>query len=95
MNRFLANSIGWINSLVAWVLVIGSTVAGTYYSGGAVGFIVGLLIGFVFAVLLCGMLALLIDIRNSVREIAGATNVLTSTNNPPASAKGKPWEHSV
>lgn len=83
MNRFLASAIGKINALVAWAMIIGLPIGGGIFGGmvpvgmggtvsfvgGAVGFLAGLLLGFISAVLVCGTLALLIDIRDSLREI--------------------------
>ena len=70
MNKFLSNAIGKLNALIAWLLIIGAPLAGLF-TGGAIGLIVGLAAGIVGAILLCGILALLIDIRDSLRRIAG------------------------
>ncbi|MCY4340111.1 MAG: hypothetical protein OXE48_01865 [Gammaproteobacteria bacterium] len=69
MNKFLAGAMGAINSFVAWALIIGvPLMAGIAY--GFSGFLVGLLLGALLAIVLCGALALLIDIRNALRKIA-------------------------
>lgn len=88
MNRFLANAIGTINAIAAWVLILVPPIVGGV-SNGAPGFIVGLFLGFVSAVVLCGLLALLIDIRDSLRKIAGREE---ATESRPGS-KEPPWKH--
>ena len=87
MNKFLASAIGTINALIAWVLILVPPLAGAY-SAGPPGLIAGLLIGFVLAVVLCGLLALLIDIRDSLREIAGRDAAESQPEN-----KEPPWKH--
>ncbi len=71
MNKFLASATATINVFVAWALILGSPILGMSFAG-AEGFIVGLFAGLILAVLVCGILALLIDMRNCLREIAAA-----------------------
>lgn len=70
MNKFLASALGAINSLAAWALVVVVPLAGSV-AYGFPGFLGGLLLGPLLAILVCGSLALLIDIRGALREIAG------------------------
>ncbi len=71
MNRFLASALGVGNALLAWVIILAPAFVGGYHEdfGGFVGFLGGLVLGGMLAVLVCGALALLIDIRNSLREL--------------------------
>lgn len=73
MNRFLADAIGTINAGVAWALIIIPPIGGAINLGPE-GFFFGLLAGGITALVLCGLLALLIDIRDSLREIADSGN---------------------
>ncbi len=72
MNEFLASVVGALNAIIAFVIlgagVLGALAALSQQNGVllAVGCIVGALFA---AVLVCGVLALVIDIRNSNREI--------------------------
>lgn len=71
MNRFLASALSVGNALLAWVIILVSTLVGGLNEdfGGLVGFLGGLVVGGMLAILVCGALALLIDIRNSLREL--------------------------
>jgi hypothetical protein len=76
MNRFLANAVGALNALVALVIV---TVGGLAAFGYGLQFapradagfyaIVGVIAGVVAAVMICGLLAVLIDTRDTLRTI--------------------------
>ena len=62
MNKFLASSIAVFNQLLAVVLVfIGMILGNDSVLGGVLGFIA--------AIVICGALALLIDIRNELIHI--------------------------
>ncbi len=63
INHFLATSIGWLNALAAVLLVVVFT-GGAFFALGGIGIIVGPLVGAAVAVILCGALAVLINIRD-------------------------------
>lgn len=71
MNRFLAGALGAGNALLAWVIILVPALVGSYHEdfGGIIGFLGGLILGGMLAIVVCGSLALLIDIRNSLREL--------------------------
>ena len=71
MNRFLASALGAGNALLAWVIILAPALVGGLHEdfGGFAGFLGGLILGGMLAILVCGALALLIDIRNSLREL--------------------------
>ena len=85
MNEFLANAIGTLNSLIAWALIIVPTVAGGYMSVEAT--VIGLVSGVILAILVCGTIALLIDMRNCLRKLA------EPAEGKPESVEGNPWNH--
>ena len=63
INGFLAKSIGLLNALLAILLVGFALMVGVWLLGTR-GIFVGLLVGAAMAVLVCGLLALLINIRD-------------------------------
>ena len=63
INQFLAASIGWLNAAAAVFLVVVSTAVGGWVFG-AFGIVIGPLVGAAAAVILCGALAVLINIRD-------------------------------
>ena len=67
INEFLAKSIGLLNALLAILLVGFSLMVGVGWLG-TLGIFVGLLVGAAMAVLVCGLLALLINIRDLLAE---------------------------
>ena len=68
INQLLAASIGMVNAVLAVVLIL--IVLGTSIQlfGAAAGIIVGLVGGGAFAVAVCGVLAILINIRDLLEE---------------------------
>lgn len=70
-NAFLANTVGKINALAAWVIFLGSA-AGGLVTGELLGLIVGLIGGAIAAILVCGLTAVFIDMRSSLREMLAA-----------------------
>ncbi len=71
MNQFLANALGQLNALAAVVIMLGAAVAGGFAMtdsplGGA---ILGLTGGFLLAIVVCGLLALIITIQNTLESI--------------------------
>ena len=67
INGFLAKSIGLLNALLA-ILLVGFALMMGVWSLGTRGILVGLLVGAAMAVLVCGLLALLINIRDLLAE---------------------------
>ena len=67
INGFLAKSIGLLNALLAILLVGFALMVGVWLLGTR-GIFVGLLVGAAMAVLVCGLLALLINIRDLLAE---------------------------
>ena len=67
INGFLAKAIGLLNALLAILLVGFGLMVGVWWLGTR-GIFVGLLVGAAMAVLVCGLLALLINIRDLLAE---------------------------
>ena len=65
MNKFLASSMAVLNQLLAVVLILSGSILGANDNWGVVG---GFL-GFIVAVIVCGTLALLVDIRDELTTI--------------------------
>ena len=77
MNRFLAGAVGIANALVAGLIIAVGTL-GAPYAQARLGLgmphvvgatIVGALASTAIAVLVCGFLAVVIDMRNTLRQI--------------------------
>jgi|LNFM01.2.fsa_nt_gb hypothetical protein len=72
MNRLLASAFGFLNLLYALALIA----AGGYFAqifGGPDYTLIGLGLGALAAVLVCGYFALLVDIRDTLRELLNET----------------------
>jgi hypothetical protein len=70
MNHFLASVLAAMNAILALAIIVGGAIFGATYGQNAVlGLIIGLGGGIVAAVLVCGLLALLLDIRAELREL--------------------------
>ena len=67
INGFLAKAIGLLNALLAILLVGFALMVGVWWLGTR-GIFVGLLVGAAMAVLVCGLLAILINIRDLLAE---------------------------
>ena len=67
INEFLAKSLGLLNALLAILLIWFSLMMGVGLLGTR-GIFVGLLVGAAMAVLVCGLLAILINIRDLLAE---------------------------
>ena len=67
INHALAQIVAGLNVAAAIVVVVTTAAAG-YMWGGMLGFIAGALVGTAAAAVLCGMLALLISIRDLLAE---------------------------
>jgi uncharacterized membrane protein len=82
MNRFLARSIGFYNSFLAVILVLGGVVIGAglgQYSGRTgVGVVLGLIVGIIVAVIVCGVLALFIEMRHELIKIRSSLESRTA-----------------
>jgi hypothetical protein len=68
LNKFLARAVGFLNGVLAIILVVGGAWFGAT-TGQAFGFVFGLTIGFVAALVACGLLALVIDIHSELIKI--------------------------
>lgn len=78
MNHILASMIAGLNALVAIVIImvfaaLGRGWAISQNTEPLVGVVLGAGVGLVAASLICGALALLVEIRNSLRELVDAT----------------------
>jgi hypothetical protein len=71
MNRLLAGALANLNAALAIFIILAAVVVGAA-ARGAFGLLVGALFGFAVALLVCGALAVVLDIRASLREIAHA-----------------------
>jgi cell division protein FtsX len=68
MNSFLASVVGFLNGLLALLFVfVGAQVGNKMY--GEEGLVYGLLLGFLVAILVCGVLAVFISMRSDLIEI--------------------------
>ena len=68
INRFLAQSLGFLNAVLAILLVLFATAISMGWVGGLVGLVLGLSVGVAMAVGVCGLLAVLINIRDLLAE---------------------------
>jgi len=76
MNRLLAGTVGFLNGLLAIILVVAGAVAGSV-SIRVAGFVLGGILGLIAAAIICGFLALVIDIRSElvrIREVLEQSN---------------------
>ncbi len=72
MNRLLSGTVGFLNGLLAIIVVIGGAVVGTAFMHAVVGFVVGGILGLIAAAIICGFLALVIEIRTELVRIREA-----------------------
>jgi hypothetical protein len=77
MNKMLVEWLSILNQVFAAIIVIGGIIVGArFFDGSAiVGGILGYIGGSVAAVLICGAIAVLIDIRTLLSEIAHQLSV--------------------
>ncbi len=85
INRFLAGTIATLNAILAIVIVIfsafGTSIAmssldddpGGKIGLGVIGFLLGIIVGVIFALIVCGIIALLVDIRQVLIETRDRT----------------------
>ena len=72
INTLLAQSIGTLNALLVVVLVLGGLIGGVVATGpflGPLAFVIGPIVGAAIAVSFCGLLAVLINIRDLLAEL--------------------------
>ena len=72
MNQLLAKSLGVLNGFIAFLLIPGGAFVGDLYAPGPAFdsyVIIGSLIGFLLAVLFCGIVALFISIHGELQTI--------------------------
>ena len=67
INQLLAASIGVVNAVLALFLVLVGLLTGIHWLD-AFGIIVGLVVGVAMAVAICGTLAVLVNIRDLLKE---------------------------
>ena len=87
MNRLLATTVGFLNGLLALILIIGGAAIGHYLNDQLVNYgvqvsnyggVFGFFIGVMLAIIICGWLAIFISMRNELIEIR---RLLTSAIN--------------
>ncbi|MGK2742619.1 hypothetical protein ACSHT0_17240 [Tepidicaulis sp. LMO-SS28] len=71
LNEMLANLVSAWNALFAGFIVLVVALIGAT-SWGAFGFLLGAVVGAAFATLICGALAIFIDIRRLLKKIVDA-----------------------
>ena len=64
MNKFLADSLSSVNAFIACVIIIAPGIATAVNGGEPIGFVIACLGGLLLAILVCGTLALLINIKD-------------------------------
>lgn len=79
MNRTLIKALDSLNNLLALAIVIICTVGGFGYGNvsgsGVVTAILGLVAGILVASIVCGLLAILIEIEKHLRKLAAQSDV--------------------
>ncbi len=71
MNHFLASIVGFLNGLLALILIIGGAAIGSTLEDqfDINGVVIGLIVGIILAVVVCGLLAIFISMRNELIAI--------------------------
>ena len=72
MNWFLAEMLRWGNGVLA-LMIFGGVISFSTAFYGPGGMMLGAFGGFVSATVICGILAILLDIRNKLGEISRNT----------------------
>ena len=81
MNWMLADAMGFLNIVVAVILIVGGAIAGAAMSGtspmfpAGTGAVIGLLGGGLYAFLICGLMAVHISIYETLKEIRHSLSV--------------------
>jgi hypothetical protein len=66
MNKFLANALSSVNAFIAVVIIVLPGIGAALAGGNPLAFIFGCLAGLFLAILICGTLALLINIKDEL-----------------------------
>ena len=94
MNRLLARMVGALNRLLAALFLVGGPIVGATIGAhygfhvvreAVIGFLVGLVAGAFLAVVVCGLLALIVSIHdtlNDIRCLLGEAAADTSNRDP-------------
>ena len=72
MNQLLAKSLGILNGFIAFLFILAGAFVGDHYAPGPAFdsyVIIGSLIGFLLAVLFCGIVALFISVHGELQKI--------------------------
>lgn len=77
MNKFLADGLSAVNALIAFLIILVPGISAAVAGENPLAFVVGSLVGLIFAILICGTLALLLNIRD---EIVLANTYLNDLN---------------
>ena len=66
MNKFLANALSSVNAFIAFVIILLPGIFAAVATEDPLAFFAGCLAGLILAILICGTLALLINIRDEL-----------------------------
>ena len=66
MNKFLADALSSVNALIAFLIIVVPAFAAGVSGGSPLAFVVGGAAGLILAILICGTLALLINIKDEL-----------------------------
>ena len=66
MNKFLADALSSVNALIAFLIIVVPAFAAGVSGGSPLAFVVGGAAGLILAILICGTLALLLNIRDEI-----------------------------
>ena len=70
MNKFLARIVGFLNGLLALLIILsGAAIGADQVGGGSAGLFLALIVGIVAAGVVCGLLAIFIEIRSELVKI--------------------------
>lgn len=75
INRLLASILSAINALLALAIVVAGAGFGSVWADSSgysegLGIVAGAVVGLLIAVMVCGLLAVLLDIRAGIKEVA-------------------------
>ena len=66
MNKFLANALSSVNAFIALVIIVVPGIVAGVTTENPLAFVGGCLAGLILAILICGTLALLINIKDEL-----------------------------
>ncbi len=99
MNRVLADTLAFLNVVIAVVIILIGALFGNRFitfAGDVVGLAIGAVLGVILAALICGTIAYIALIERHLREIAlGGTKSVTRSAAPAASAISERREPSI